>query len=84
MSMLLHRVFATLLWICAFVSAFCIWAASARSGMIGAWTILPFFWSAAGLSVLVHYFAQMRAPIGRYLARHRLLAARRGGAEQLG
>lgn len=83
-SMLMHRILAVLLWVLAAIAAFAIsavWIIDAQSGMVSAWVILPFFWSAAVLSILGHYLAQWRPPIARYLARHRPLAGPRAGAE---
>ena len=83
-SMLKHRILAVLLWVLAAIAAFAIsavWIIDAQSGMVSAWVILPFFWSAAVLSILGHYLAQWRPPIARYLARHRPLAGPRAGAE---
>lgn len=82
--MLMHKILAALLWVLAAVVLFAlcaVWIIDAQSGMVSAWVILPFFWSAAVLSVLVHYLAQWRTPIAGYLARHRPLAGRRAGAE---
>ena len=83
-DMLMHRIAAAVLWILATITSFAIcawWITDAQSGMVSAWVILPFFWSAALLSVLVHYAVQWRDPIGRYLARHKPLAGPRQGAE---
>jgi hypothetical protein len=79
-SMLLNRISAALLWILAAPVAFAIgavWIADAQSGVVSAWVILPFFWSAAVLVAVGHYVAQWRAP----LARHKSLADPRGSAE---
>ena len=83
--MRVHKIMAALLWVfAAFVLfALCaLWIIDAQSGMVSAWIILPFFWSAAVLSVVGHYLAQWRDPVIRYLARHRALAAPRADAGQ--
>ena len=82
--MLMHRISAALLWTLAAVVAFAVcavWIADAQHGVVSAWVILPFFWSAAVLAVVGNYLAQWRAPLARYLARYRLLARPRTGAE---
>lgn len=82
--MRMHRIVAALLWTLAAAVAFAVcavWVADAQRGAVGAWVILPFFWSAAVLAVAGHYLAQWRAPLARYLARHRPLAGPRTGAE---
>jgi prepilin signal peptidase PulO-like enzyme (type II secretory pathway) len=82
--MLMHKILTALLWVlAAFVLfALCaVWIIDAQSGMVSAWVILPFFWSAAILSVLGRYLAQWRDPVIRYLARHKPLAGPGAGAE---
>lgn len=82
--MLMHRISAALLWtLAAFVLfALCAaWIIGAQSGMVSAWVILPFFWSAAILSMLGHYLARWRAPVIRYLARYKPLADSRASVE---
>jgi hypothetical protein len=83
-SMLMHKILAVLLWVLAAFVLFtlcAVWIIDAPSGMVSAWGILPFFWSAAVLAVLGHNVAQRWAPVSRYLARHRSLAGPRTGAE---
>lgn len=80
--MLMRRLLALLISVVAFVAAFAvcaIWIFDA--GMASAWIIVPFFWSAAGLALLMHYLAQLRSPIARYLARRRPLAGPRAGVQ---
>lgn len=82
--MLLHRLSAVVLGILAFIAAFTVcakWIVDAQTGMASAWIIVPFFWGAAILAVLVNYLAQWRSPVARYLARHRPLAGPREGVE---
>ena len=82
--MLMHRISAALLWTLAAVVAFAVcavWIADAQRGVVSAWVILPFFWSAAVLAVVGHHLAQWLGPLARYLARHRPLAGPRAGAE---
>ncbi len=82
--MLMHRISAALLWTLAAVVAFAVcavWIADAQRGVVSAWVILPFFWSAAVLAVVGHHLAQWLAPLARNLARHRLLPRPRTGAE---
>ena len=52
--MRMHRIVAALLWTLAAAAAFVVctvWIADAQRGAVGAWVILPFFWSAAVLAV---------------------------------
>lgn len=82
--MLMHRISAALLWTLAAVIAFAVcavWIADAQRGVVSAWVILPFFWSAAVLAVVGHHLAQWLAPVIRHIAGHRLLARHRTDAE---
>lgn len=81
--MLMHKILAALLWVLAAFVLFALcgmWIIDAQSGTVSAWVILPFFWSAAVLSVFGHYLALCREPLMRFLARHRP-AGPRVGAE---
>ena len=82
--MLMHRISAALLWTLAAVVAFAVcavWIADAQRGVVSAWVILPFFWSAAVLAVVGNHLAQWLGPLARYRARPRLLRRPRTGAE---
>jgi hypothetical protein len=82
--MQLHKILAAMLWPLAVLVAFAIgtmWVVDTQSGKISAWAILPFFWGAAVLAIVVHYLAQWRDPLNRYLTRHKPLAGPRPGAE---
>ena len=66
--MLMHSISAALLWTLAAVFAFAVcavWIADAQSGVVSAWVVLPFFWSAAVLAVVGHHLAQWLAPLSR-------------------
>ena len=78
------KILAALLWILAAATAFAIcaiWITNVQDGMISAWVILPFFWSAALLSVLGHLLVQWRGPIASTLARLKPLAGLRANSE---
>jgi hypothetical protein len=63
------RLLAAALWSLAAAFAVCaFWIVGAQSGMVSAWVILPFFWSAAVLAVLGRYLAQTGASMAHYLA----------------
>jgi hypothetical protein len=82
--MLMHRISAALLWTLAAVVAFAVcavWIADAQRGVVSAWVILPFFWSAAVLAVVGHHLTQWLAPVIGHLARRKSLAGPRGSAE---
>ena len=82
--MFLHKFLTAALWASAVAAGLilcAVWIVDTQSGKISAWAILPFFWGAALFAVLVHYLAQLRDPISRYLARHKPLAGPRPGAE---
>ncbi|MBX9589161.1 MAG: hypothetical protein K2X43_07645 [Hyphomonadaceae bacterium] len=82
--MLMPRVWVALIWVLAAAAVFsmcAVWIVDAHSGMVGAWTLLAFFWSAALLSVLGHYLVKWRDPVARYLARRKPLAGPRRGAQ---
>jgi Flp pilus assembly protein protease CpaA len=75
--MRMQRIAAALLWTLAAVVAFAVcavWIADAQSGIVSAWVILPFFWSAAVLAVVGHHLAQWLAPVIRQIAGHKLRA----------
>jgi hypothetical protein len=80
----LHKILAAMLWPLAVLLAFAmavIWVVDVQSGKLSAWAILPFFWGAAIVAIVVHYLGQWRDPLTRYLARHKPLAGPRPGAE---
>jgi hypothetical protein len=79
-----RKVVLAMLWPLATVAILAVTVASLpdlQSGKVGAWIILPIFWGGAAVAVGVHRLAQLRDPIGRYLARHKSLAGPRPGAE---
>ncbi len=82
--MSLRKVVLAMLWPLAIVAILAVSVASLpdiQGGKVSAWMILPFFWGGAAVAVGVHQLAQLRDPIGRYLARHKSLAGPRPGAE---
>jgi hypothetical protein len=82
--MSLRKVVLTMLWPFAIVAIIAVSVASLpdiQNGKVSAWMILPFFWGGAAVAVGVRQLAQLRDPIGRYLARHKPLAGPRPGAE---
>jgi hypothetical protein len=82
--MLLHKVLRAVIWPLAALAAFAmcaLWFADTHGGKVSAWAILPFFWGAALVALVVHHLGQLRDPISRYLARHKPLAGPRPGAE---
>ena len=82
--MLMHKILAALLWVLAALVLFALcgmWIIDAQSGTVSAWVILPFFWSAAVLSVFGHYLALCREPFMRFFARHKPLAGSRASVE---
>src|SRR5262245_49722030 len=69
MIMSRHRGLAVALWVLAAAAAFAIgaaWADDARSGKITPWALVALFWSAALVSVLIHYLAQGPVLLSRY------------------
>lgn len=82
--MWMHRGFAALLWLLAAAAAFAIsavWVVDAQSGKMSAWALVPIFWGAALVAVLVHYLSLGGDALTRYLHHHKPLSGPRPGAE---
>jgi len=82
--MTMHRGLAALLWLvagAAVLVAGAAWAVDVESGKMSAWVLVPFFWGAALVAVLVHYLAQGADALTRHRLHHRPLAGPRAGAE---
>jgi uncharacterized membrane protein YbhN (UPF0104 family) len=69
MIMSTRRGLAAVLWLLAAAAAIGVaasWADDAQDGKITPWALVAFFWSAALVSVLIHYLAQGPDALRRY------------------